>query len=47
MFCSDYGTVCFSHEALSRGIFAEGAITCAKSIDFNKPNLYSFEDIIN
>ena len=47
MFCSDNGTVCFSHEALSRGIFAEGAITCAKSIDFNKPNLYSFEDIIN
>ena len=47
MFCSDNGTVCFSHEALSRGIFAEGAITCAKSIGFNKPNLYSFEDIIN
>ena len=47
MFCSDNGTVCFSHEALSRKIFAEGAITCAKSIDFNKPNLYSFEDIIN
>ena len=47
MFCSDNGTVCFSHEALSREIFAEGAITCAKSIDFNKPNLYSFEDIIN
>ena len=47
MFCSDNGTICFSHEALSRKIFAEGAITCAKSIDFNKPNLYSFEDIIN
>ena len=47
MFCSDNGTICFSHEALSRKIFAEGAITCAKSINFNKPNLYSFEDIIN
>ena len=47
MFCSDNGIVCFSHEALSRKIFAEGAITCAKSIEFNKPNLYSFEDIIN
>ena len=47
MFCSDNRTICFSHEALSRKIFAEGAITCAKSIDFNKPNLYSFEDIIN
>ena len=47
MFCSDNGTICFSHEALSREIFAEGAITCAKSLDFNKPNLYSFEDIIN
>jgi 4-hydroxy-tetrahydrodipicolinate reductase len=47
MFCSENETVCFSHEALSREIFAEGAITCAKSIDFNKPNLYSFEDIIN
>ena len=47
LFCSDNGIVCFSHEALSRNIFAEGAIICAKSIDFNKPNLYSFEDIIN
>ena len=47
MFCSDNGTICFSHEALSRKIFAEGAIMCAKSINFNKPNLYSFEDIIN
>ena len=47
MFFSENGTVYFSHEALSRKIFAEGAITCAKSIDFNKPNLYSFEDIIN
>ena len=47
MFCSDNFTVCFSHEALSRKIFAEGAIICAKSIDFSKPNLYSFEDIIN
>ena len=47
MFCSDNVTVCFSHEALSRKIFAEGAIICAKSIDFNKPNLYSFEDVIN
>ena len=47
MFCSDNGTICFSHEALSRKIFAEGAIMCAKSKNFNKPNLYSFEDIIN
>ena len=47
MFCSDSRTVCFSHEALSRKIFAEGAIISAKSIDFNKPNLYSFEDVIN
>ena len=47
MFCSDNRTICFSHEALSRKIFAEGAIMCAKSINFNKPNLYSFEDIIN
>lgn len=47
LFCSDNGIVCFSHEALSRNIFAEGAIICAKSIDFNKPNLYSFEDVIN
>ena len=47
MFCSDNRTICFSHEALSRKIFAEGAITCAKYINFNKPNLYSFEDIIN
>ena len=47
LFCSDNGIVCFSHEALSRNIFAEGAIICAKSIDFHKPNLYSFEDVIN
>ena len=47
LFCSDNGTVCFSHEGLSRNIFAEGAIICAKSIDFHKPNLYSFEDVIN
>ena len=47
MFCSDSCAVCFSHEALSRKIFAEGAIISAKSIDFNKPNLYSFEDVIN
>ena len=47
MFFSENGTVYFSHEALSRKIFAEGAITCAKSIDLSKPNLYSFEDIID
>ena len=47
LFCSDNGIVCFSHEALSRNIFAEGAIICAKSIDFHKPSLYSFEDVIN
>ena len=47
MFFSENGTVYFSHEALSRKIFAEGTITCAKSIDLSKPNLYSFEDIID
>ena len=46
-FCCDKETICFSHEALSRDIFAQGALICAKSIDFKKPNLYSFEDIIN
>lgn len=36
-----------SHEALSRDVFAKGAITCAKYIINKPPKLYSIEDIFS
>ena len=37
----------FKHEALSRDVYANGAIKCAMTIHKLEPNVYKFEDIIN
>ena len=37
----------FKHEALSRKVFANGAIEIAKLILNNEPKLYSTEDFFN
>ena len=36
----------FQHEALSRDVFADGALFCAKKLVELEPNLYAFRDII-
>lgn len=44
-FSSDEEKFEISHEALSRNVFAKGAIACAKFIINKPPKLYSIEDI--
>lgn len=39
-------TLCFEHQALSRAVFARGALTAAKWILTQKPGLYSIEDVV-
>ena len=46
-FTNEEKSIYFKHEALSRDIFATGALECAANIHKLKPNLYNFEDIIN
>ena len=46
-FTNEETSIYFKHEALSRDIFATGALECAANIHKLKPNLYNFEDIIN
>ena len=43
-FFNNNDSVVFKHEALSRNIFSEGALTIAKSIIKKEPNLYSVKD---
>jgi 4-hydroxy-tetrahydrodipicolinate reductase len=46
-FYSDEEKFEISHEALSRDVFARGAIACAKYIIHKPPKLYSIEDIFS
>tara|TARA_Y100000996_G_C22432501_1_gene606267 strand:- start:173 stop:826 length:654 start_codon:yes stop_codon:yes gene_type:complete len=46
-FLSEESSIDFKHEALSRDIYANGAIRCAMTIHKLEPNVYKFEDIIN
>ena len=46
-FFNNNDSVVFKHEALSRSIFSEGALTIAKSIIKKEPNLYSVKDFFN
>jgi len=46
-FFNNNDSVVFKHEALSRNIFSEGALTIAKSIIKKEPNLYSIKDFFN
>ena len=46
-FTNEETSIYFKHEALSRDIFATGALECAANIHKLEPNLYNFEDIIN
>ena len=46
-FINEDSSIDFKHEALSRDIYANGAIKCAMKIHNLEPNIYKFEDIIN
>ncbi len=46
-FTNEEKSIYFKHEALSRDIFATGALECATKIHKLEPNIYKFEDIIN
>ena len=46
-FTNEETSIYFKHEALSRDIFATGALECASKIHKLEPNIYKFEDIIN
>jgi len=46
-FFSEESSTDFKHEALSRDVYANGAIRCAITIHKLEPNVYKFEDIIN
>ena len=46
-FFSEESSTDFKHEALSRDVYANGAIKCAITIHKLEPNVYKFEDIIN
>ena len=46
-FFSEESSTDFKHEALSRDVYANGAIKCAITIHRLEPNVYKFEDIIN
>ena len=46
-FFSEESSTDFKHEALSRDVYANGAIKCAMTIQRLEPNVYKFEDIIN
>ena len=46
-FINGESSIDFKHEALSRDIYANGAIKCAMKINNLEPNIYKFEDIIN
>jgi len=46
-FFNNNDSIVFKHEALSRNIFSEGALTIAKSIIKKEPNLYSVKDFFN
>ena len=47
IFKNDENQCCFIHEALSRNIFANGALYCAKIIYKLEPRIYKFEEMIN
>ena len=40
-------TYCFMHEALSREVFAHGALSSCKKLIKLKPKVYSFKDLLN
>ena len=40
-------TTYFMHEALSREVFAKGALFSSNAIMKMKPNVYNFKDILN
>ena len=46
-FINEESSIYFKHEALSRDIYANGAIKSAMKIHNLEPNIYKFEDIIN
>jgi len=46
-FFSEESSTDFKHEALSRDVYANGAIKCAITIHRLEPNVYKFEDVIN
>ena len=47
IFSSDSDYIEFKHEALSRKVFAEGAIEISKLISSKSPNMYELEDFFN
>lgn len=46
MFCGEEEVITFKHEALSRGVFARGAIEAAKFLKNQQPGLYDMSDVI-
>ena len=46
-FYSKNGSSYFMHEALSRDVFAQGALLSSKIVGGLKPNIYKFKDILN
>lgn len=44
---SDSEMLCFEHQALSRSVFAAGAVKAARWLVKQKPGLYKIEDILN
>ena len=47
IFSSDSDYIEFKHEALSRKVFAEGAIEISKLISSKSPKMYDLEDFFN
>ncbi|MFP5518634.1 MAG: 4-hydroxy-tetrahydrodipicolinate reductase [Bdellovibrionia bacterium] len=43
---SEEETLCFEHQALSRSVFAKGALTCAKWLKDKELGLYSINDVL-
>ena len=46
-FYSKNGSSYFMHEALSRDVFAQGALLSSKIVGGLEPNIYKFKDILN
>jgi 4-hydroxy-tetrahydrodipicolinate reductase len=44
---SENEMLCFEHQALSRQVFAEGAVRAARWLVNQKPGLYKIEDVLN
>ena len=46
-FCGDDDMLTISHRAFGRGVFAKGAVACAKWIIGKSAKMYSMQDYLN